>query len=296
MLDERGKSSSKDGNVFVIYYPGSDIPMYEVSLTPINSNCPYGPLRKAVLNFIRKRSGLCARVNDDVLEGVRGSAAMIDYIMRETLHGEMDAKFMYGSVDAVRSRVRIIQKELVGLAKDYLERKNGFRFFEAGHGFVRTKIQLLNTLKEDGYDITKVRLVGCDTNPRVVDVTRRIIAREEFDSQIQVHQGDAVDCLERLDETFDVCLAEGVFEYMDMDESRTLARSFHRCLDDGGTLIGTATHVIPKARVAKLLDFWFEPRHEDDFVRIFTETGFRKPQLIKTNPPNISVGIGRKGW
>ena len=77
-------------------------------------------------------------------------------------------------------------------------------------------------------------------------------------------------------------------------ESRDLATAFHQSLADNGVLIATATHKIPKATVARLLDFYFEPRSEDYFIKIFTQSGFEPPILIKTDPPSISVGITRK--
>jgi len=281
-------------NTVYVYYPGSDILMYTVNMNPISTDNTYGFIRKGIINHLRTKSGLCARVSDDILQGNRGSAAMIDYAMRESLYGEKDARFMYGSVDAVRSRVRIIQNELVRLAKKCLTTQGSFRLFEAGHGFIRTKIHLMRELEREGFDIECEKIVGCDINPDVVDVVRIIIGYENLHDIIQVYEGHAVDCLNGLGEKFDVGLAEGVFEYMDLRESRDLARAFHRSLADNGLLIATATHKIPKAAVARLLDFYFEPRSEADFIEIFTRSRFEHPRLIKTDPPNISVGIARK--
>lgn len=281
-------------NTVHVYYPGTDILMYEVNMNPISTNNTYGFIRKGIINYLRTKSGFCARVNDDILEGNRGSAAMIDYAMRESLHGEKDARFMYGSVDAVRSRVRIIQHELILLAKRFLTSQGRFRLFEAGHGFIRTKIHLLRELIKDGFDIECVKIVGCDINPDVVDVVRKIIGHENLHDIIQVYEGHAIEFLSEVGERFDVGLAEGVFEYMDIQESKDLAMAFHRSLADNGFLIATATHKIPKATVARLLDFYFEPRTEADFIDIFTHSKFQHPILIKTDPPNISVGIARK--
>ena len=59
--------------------------------------------------------------------------------------------------------------------------------------------------------------------------------------------------------------------------------------------MATATHVIPKKAIAKFLGFYFDPKSEKEFIDMFNSAGFSEPILIKTEPPNISIGVARKG-
>lgn len=274
------------------YYPGSDILMYEIEMSPIDGDNTYNFPRKFLINAMRKRSGLCALVNDDALRGIRGSAAMIDYINDEQIHGGMDNKFMYGSVDAVRSRIRKIEEISSGFAKESINRGEEFCFYEAGSGFLRLPLLILESLKEDGYRQDLV-YIGTDRNPDVVETASKIAEFRGVSDKIRVCHGDALKALQSLDKELDLVLAEGAMEYWEPDYCKAFAEESRRHLKNGGRLVATATHEIPKEKIAKILDFYFEPKSEDEFKEIFTDTGFGEPRLIKTEPPNISIGIAR---
>lgn len=272
------------------------IVLYDIAMEPIRGSSPYGWLRTFFVNLVRQHSGLGALLNQDALEGYRGSAAMIDYVLRFPghLNGALDSKFMVGSTDAVRSRVQIVQDQLFALARSRLDSRGRFRLFEVGPGYLRTQLDLLRRLKEAGYDRTPVEIVGVDLHPRVVQAASRIIEHEGIADIVAIHQGDALTWLAGSNRTYDVVLAEGVFEYADMERSVALARGLSEHLDPGGHLIASATHSVPKKALIEYLDIRVLPRKREELVEIFRSAGFDEPRLIATEPPNVSVGIGRK--
>ena len=285
------------GNLIEVFHkdPGTGIKLYDVKMEGISGQSPYGLFRTLLINLLRKHSGFGARVNQDALDGFRGSAAMIDYLIRfeEHLNGKLDVKLMRGNTDAVRSRVRIIQDELFLLAKSCLDKKGSFHLFEAGPGYVRTQMNLIYRLRQADYDLTNVHIMGADLHPGVVKVAQEIIRYEELTDIIEVHAGHAGDWIKKLDQKFDVVLAEGVFEYNNMSRSLDLAKTFNQFLNPGGSLIASATHEVPKKAIVEFLDILVLSRTESDFIDIYKQSGFNDPRLITTSPKNISVGIGQ---
>jgi SAM-dependent methyltransferase len=272
------------------------IRLYEVRMEPIRGQSPYGPLRTFLINLLRKHSGLGARLNQDALEGHRGSAAMIDYVVRFPGHmnGKLDKKIMLGSPDAVRSRVRIVQDELFELARSCLRAKGEFRLLEVGPGYLRTQLDLLERLRRTQHDMTGVKIVGVDLHPEVVRAASQIIEHEKIGDQVQVFQADAGQWLKTSEQVFDVILAEGVFEYRDMAGSVELAKILANHLAPGGHLIASATHRVPKKALIEYLDIRVLQRSKEEFLEIYRTSGFELPKLIATEPPNVSVGVGKK--
>lgn len=277
-------------------HPDTQIKLYDIEMKPIMGASPYGPLRTFIINLMRKHSGAGARINQDALEGYRGSAAMIDYVIRFYDHpnGNFDKTFLSGSANAVRSRVRIVQDELFNIAKSSLTEKGTFHLFEVGPGYLRTQLNLLKRLKEARYDTKNVRIVGADLHPSVVKAASQIIQHEGIGDMVTIHEGDAKHWLEKLDMTFDTVLAEGVFEYTDMEGSMNLGHILGKHLRPQGHLIASATHAIPKKLLIEYLDILLSQRSEEEFVQIYKHCGFEEPRLIATEPPNISVGVGQK--
>jgi protein-L-isoaspartate O-methyltransferase len=287
----------KSGARIEVFHRSVDtgIVLYEIAMEPIPAGSPYGRIRTFFVNLVRKHSALGALLNQDALEGYAGSAAMIDYILRFPghLNGPLDKKFMVGSTDSVRSRVRIVQDELFVLARSCLTRTNRFRLFEVGPGYLRTQLDLLRRLKEAGCDTKAVEMVGVDSHPRVVRAASRIIEHEGVADVVTIHQGDALTWLTGSNGKYDVALAEGVFEYADMVRSVELASALSAHLEEGGHLIASATHRVPKKALIEYLDIRVLERSREELLEIFRRAGFDEPRLIATDPPNVSVGIGR---
>jgi hypothetical protein len=298
MVTEEAKWFRKSGMKIEVFYKdeGTGIVLYEIDMAPIPGKSPYGPLRTMAINFVRKNSGLGARLNQDALEGYRGSAAMIDYVLRFTNHlnGAIDKKIMFGSPNAVRSRVKIIEDELFKIACDSLTEKGVFHFFEVGPGYLRTQINLVRRLREEKFDLKGLKIEGVDLNPNVVKAAEKIIKFESLENVVTIRHGDAKEYLRNAEMTFDAILAEGVFEYCDMKGSLQLAEIVESRIRPGGYLIATATHNVPKRRLIEYLDILVTPRSKEDFIAIFSKCGFDEPKLLATTPPNISVGIGIK--
>jgi protein-L-isoaspartate O-methyltransferase len=257
---------------------------------------PALPAGALCVNLVRKYSALGALLNQDALEGYRGSAAMIDYVLRFPghLNGPLDKSFMVGSTDSVRSRVRIVQDELFALAQSCLRSKGRFRLFEVGPGYLRTQLDLLERLKRAGSNTKAVQIVGVDSHPGVVRAASRVIEYDDVADVVTIHHGDAVTWLAEADEKYDVVLAEGVFEYADMTRSVELAKALAEHLEPGGHLIASATHSVPKKALIEYLDIRVLQRSRQELVEIFVSSGFDEPRLIATEPPNVSVGIGRR--
>ncbi|MBN2003110.1 MAG: class I SAM-dependent methyltransferase [Anaerolineae bacterium] len=288
----------KNGTKIEVFHkhPDTQIKLYDIDMRPIAGASPYGWLRTRVINLMRKHSGTGALINQDALEGYRGSAAMIDYVLRFVGHpnGKLDRIFLTGSSDAVRSRVKIVQDELFDIAKSNLEEKGTFHLFEVGPGYLRTQLNLLDRLKKARYDVRNVKMVGADLHPGVVKAASQIIQYEGIGDMVTIHEGDAKHCLEKLNMTFDAVLAEGVFEYSDMQGSTNLARTLGSYLRPQGHLMASATHAVPKKLLIEYLDILLNQRTREEFVQIYKHCGFEEPRLIATEPPNISVGIGQK--
>ena len=63
----------------------------------------------------------------------------------------------------------------------------------------------------------------------------------------------------------------------------------------GGALIGTATHMIPKRRMAEFfLGTYVEPGSREEFEGILRASGFKEVELVQTTPPTMSIGIAKK--
>ncbi len=288
----------KNGTTIEVFYKNQSthIKLYDIKMEKISGASPYTPLRTFFINLVRQNSGCGARINQDALEGYRGSAAMIDYVVRfhEHLNGAFDKQFMFGGTTAVRSRVKLVQDELFNLAKSALEEKGTFNLFEVGPGYLRTQVNLITRLREAHCTTKGLKIVGADMHPEVIKAASQIIRYENIGDMVAIHEGDAKDCLTKLDTTFDAILAEGVFEYCDMEASLELGGVLRKYLKPHGCLIASATHKVPKKLLIEYLDIFVLQRSKDDFLRIFRTCGFEEPRLIPTEPPNISVGIGRK--
>jgi hypothetical protein len=288
----------KSGKVITAYYKNIDtgIKLYDIAMEPIKGKSPYDPIRTFVINLIRTNSALGARLNQDALEGCRGSAAMVDYVVRfkEHLNGKLDKKIMFGSPDAVRSRVDIIENELFSLTKKELADKGVFHLLEVGPGYLRTQINLINRLKEARCNLDGLKIVGVDRNPGVVRAASEILRYERIESIVSIFEGDAREWLSSNTARFDAVLAEGVFEYIDMEKSIGFARELSSHIRQKGYLIASATHKVPKKKIIEYLDILVLQRSKKEFVEMFTRGGFDAPRLVPTVPPNLSVGIGRK--
>lgn len=276
-----------------VYYPESDIHMYDMSMTPIDRKCGYKPLRRGFINFMRKNSGLCAVVNDGTLRGVMGPAEMIDYINANELHGPLDGIFMGGSVNAVRSRIEKVEKLTGQFAEEAIRGGKKFRLYEAGSGFLRIPINIIDSLKSRDLK-PELFYVGVEKDKNAAEAALKIADFEGISDKIDVHLGDALEILRRMDDEFDCVLVEGAMEYWSPHYCKAFAEESYRHLKKGGRLVSTATHVIPKEKMARVLDLYFEPKSESEFIEMYTESGFEEPVLFKTNPPNISVGVGKK--
>ena len=277
----------------VAYYPNSDIPMYEVPMTPLSPDCGYGFMKRNLINLTRKRSGLCSIVNEDALHNRVGSSAMIDYINAEQLHGSMDKYFMYGSVNAVRSRIRKVEELTVDLAKGSFEKRGEVSIYEAGCGFIRLPLNILDSLGGELYNLN-LSYVGVDKNPDVVKVASKISEFRGASDKIRVYKGDALEELCKLNGELDMILVEGAMEYWSPEYRESFLEESGKHLSEDGVLVGTSTQTIPKEGIARFLGFYFPPTSQEDFIDTFTNAGFNEPKLIKTEPPNISIGIGMK--
>ncbi len=289
---------TKSGKTITSYYKnvGTGIKLYDIAMEPIKGKSPYDPLRTFVINLIRTNSALGARINQDALDGYRGSAAMIDYVLRfkEHLNGKLDRKIMFGSPDAVRSRVAIIENELFSILKKELADKGSFHLLEVGPGYLRTQINLINRLREERINIDGLKIVGIDFNPDVVKAASEIIRYERLENVVSIFEGNAQEWLASKTTLYDAVLAEGVFEYLDMIKSIEFANELANHIRKGGYLLATATHKVPKKKVIEYLDILVLQRSVNEFVKIFESCGFTVPRLVPTDPPNVSVGIGRK--
>jgi len=290
VVDIRKRDFKKESETLFSYYPGSNILMYEIPMRPID-NCNYTFPRKSIINFLRKNSGLCSIVSEDSLNGNAGSAAMIDYINSEELHGSLDGIFMGGSVGAVRSRIRLMEDVSVQLAKDIIKQKGKVKIYEGGCGFIRIPLKIFKSLEEDLGDV-EMSYFGVDKNAEVVKTASEIALFEELSDEIKVYKGDALEELYSLGD-FDLGILEGSMEYWNDKYRRDFFEEICEHLTDDGYFITTATHNVPKKKIAKFLGLYFPPMSEEDFINMYVSTGFDEPELIKTNPPNISIGIGR---
>jgi len=289
---------TKSGRIITAYYKNIDtnIKLYDIAMEPIKGKSPYDPIRTFVINLIRTNSALGARINQDALDGFRGSAAMIDYVVRfkEHLNGKLDRKIMFGSPDAVRSRVNIVEDELFLLIKEQLAEKGTFHLLEVGPGYLRTQINLINRLKEAQVDLDGLKIVGVDCHPDVVRAATEILRYERLENIMSIILGDAHEWLTSNTTQYDTVLAEGVFEYMNRKKSMEFAGELANHIRKEGYLIASATHKVPKKKVIEYLDILVLQRSEKEFVEIFTNSGFNNPRLIPTEPPNVSIGIGQK--
>jgi len=225
-----------DGSGLAAFYPGTDILMYRVNMSPIGEDARCSLLKKGMLNLMRTLSGLCYIVNENALNGRRGTAAMIDYINAEQLHGKLDKMFMYGSVDSVRSRIRKIEEITKSLAQDVLQaKKRGIGIFEAGCGFIRIPLGILSSIQAQDNSFSFYYL-GVDKEPQVVEVCAKIVAHEKLHEKIVVANDDALESLETSDRLFDLIIAEGAMEYWDKDYCNRFVREAYKHLHRGGHL------------------------------------------------------------
>lgn len=290
----REREFKKEDERLIAYYPGKNgsVMMYQTIMGHIDKLDNYGFVKKNLLTLLRSTSGLCSIINENALNGQIGSAAMIDYINAEQYHGQLDTIFMGGSVAAVRSRIRKIEEISKNIAKNLVDKKIKVNVYEAGCGFIRIPLGIFDFIGEENHDL--FYFIGVEKNPTVVEVASKIAESENLSDKIKVYEGDALESLRKLDGYSNLIIAEGAMEYWNLEYSIEFAREAYRHLDKGGALVGTATHIIPKRRIAEFLGTYFNPLSEEHFKNVFIEAQFSETKLIKTEPPNISIGIGTK--
>jgi hypothetical protein len=282
-----------DKSGLAVYYPGTDILMYRLDMSFFEKDMRYGLFKKGLLGIMRKASGLCAVVNESVINCHQGTAAMIDYINAGQPHGILDKMLLYGSLNAVKSRVTIIEQVVESLSQDILREKGSIDIFEAGCGFIRIPLSILSSFREG--DNHSFYYFGVDTNHQVVETSAKIIEHEQLHGKLAVAGTDALESLEKSDRSFDIIIAEGVMEYWDRPYYTRFVRESYKHLYSGGAFIGTATHMIPKRRLAEFfLGTHIEPRSREEFKDIFLSGGFKEVELIQTTPPTMSIGIVKK--
>ena len=299
-LDLRERDFRNEDGKWVAYFPGSNIAMYQLSMGPVGEDSGYRMGKRFLINRLREGSGFCSIVNEDVLNDRTGSAAMIDYALANKLHGTLDGVFMGGSVDSIRFRSDNVIKTVNNIAKEKIEENDEVRIYEAGCGFGMVALHLVKYLKGEGYN-PNVHYLGVDKQPEVVEVANNIVGEVEsrypelggLSKKIKVREGDALEELRKEGE-FDVILAEGTMEYWNDGYRNGFSQEVLGHLSKGGYFISTATHVIPKKRIAQFLGLYFPPMPEVDYISMYTGNGFGNPDLIRTEPPNISIGIGKK--
>lgn len=282
-----------DKSGLAVYYPETDILMYRLNMSFFGKEVRYSLFKKGLLGLMRKVSGLCAVVNQNAIDCHQGTAAMIDYINTGQLHGTLDKILINGSLNSVRSRVTKIEGLIKSLSQDILQEKRSIEVFEAGCGFIRIPLFIISSFQaEDNYSFY---YFGVDTDPHVVETSAKIIAHEKLQEKLVVAHADALESLENSDRCFDMIIAEGVMEYWDPPYYNRFVREAYEHLYSGGVLIGTATHVIPKRRMAEFfLGTYVEPRSQEKFEGIFRAGGFKEIDFIQTTPPTMSIGVAKK--
>lgn len=285
-IDSMRTEFRNEGGTIYAYFPGSDIRMYQLGMYPTGDSNKFG------INFLRQNSGFCSVVSDDVLNDRVGSAAMIDYAYAETLHGVADRIFMRGSTNAIRSRIKNIIQVVTDLAKETIDKKGEVRIYEAGCGFIRVPLQVNEYLKNAGYN-PDFYYLGVDKNPEVVKTASEIAEFKGLSDKIEVRCGDALEELVK-EGKFDLILSEGAWEYWNRAYLREFFEESLDHLNDSGYLVGTATHKIPWKTIAAHIGLYFPPMPEEDFIELFNDSGFKLTGLIKTDPSNISIGVGKK--